>query len=107
MLGNREKSTWIQKSTELFFSYIVCIGQDIFDTKIGKILKNHMLFEIAVKLSIRQPISTIFRYVRNNLTVIMSVCYLMKIAWYHSLFDPKTTIYRKVSQCYEWNDDGT
>ena len=94
---------------ELFFSHIVCIGQDIFDTKIGKILKNHVLFEIAVKLFIRQPISTIFRYVRNNLTVIMSVCYLMKIAWYHSLVycDPKTTTYRKVSQCYEWNDDST
>ena len=68
-----------------------------------------MLFEIAVKLFIRQPISTIFTYVRNNLTVIMSVCYLMKIAWYHSLLyrDPKTTTYRKLSQCYEWNDDST
>ena len=39
----------------------------------------------------------------------MSVCYLMKIAWYHSLLycDQKQTIYSKVSQCYEWNDDGT
>ena len=65
VLGNRVKSTWIQKSTELF-SHIVCIGQDIFCTKIGKILKNDMLFQMAVKLFIRQPISTTFRYVRNN-----------------------------------------